>query len=109
MDYGKYKYEQTKREKETKKNQKVIETKEIRVSSNIAEHDFMFKCKNAKSFLESGHKVKFSIRFRGRELNNTKIGENMLNKFIEELSDISVVDKKPTLDGKTMITILSKK
>ena len=108
MNYGKYKFEQAKKEKEARKNQKTVEIKEIRVSTNIGEHDFNFKCKNAKSFLESGNKVKVSLRFRGRELNNVKIGENVLNKFIEALSDIAIVEKKPLLEGKTMFVILTK-
>ena len=99
---------QAKKEKEARKNQKIVELKEIRVSTNIGDHDFNFKCKNARSFLENGNKVKVSLRFRGRELNNVKIGEAVLNKFIEALSDIATVEKKPLLEGKTMFVILTK-
>lgn len=109
MNYGKYKFEQAKKEKESRKNQKTVELKEIRVTPNIGEHDFTFKSKNARSFLEAGNKVKFTVRFRGRELNNVKAGEVVLNKFVEDLSDISTVEKKPFLEGKTMFVILSKK
>ena len=109
MNYGKYKFEQAKKEKESRKNQKTVELKEIRVTPNIGDHDFSFKSKNARTFLESGNKVKFTVRFRGRELNNTKAGEIVLNKFIEDLSDISTVEKKPFLEGKTMFVILTKK
>ena len=109
MNYGKYKFEQAKKEKESRKNQKAVELKEIRVTPNIGEHDFTFKSKNARSFLEAGNKVKFTVRFRGRELNNVKAGEIVLNKFVEDLSDISTVEKKPFLEGKTMFVILSKK
>ena len=109
MNYGKYKFEQAKKEKESRKNQKAVELKEIRVTPNIGEHDFGFKCKNAKTFLEAGNKVKFTVRFRGRELNNVKAGEAVLNKFAEELSEISTVEKKPFLEGKTMFIILTKK
>lgn len=109
MNYGKYKFEQAKKEKESRKNQKAIELKEIRVTPNIGEHDFIFKSKNARSFIEAGNKVKFTVRFRGRELNNVKAGEVVLNKFVEDLSDISTVEKKPFLEGKTMFVILSKK
>ena len=109
MNYGKYKFEQAKKEKESRKNQKAVELKEIRVTPNIGEHDFGFKSKNARAFLEAGNKVKFTVRFRGRELNNTKAGEVVLNKFIEDLADISTVEKKPFLEGKTMFIILSKK
>ena len=99
MNYGKYKFEQAKKEKESRKNQKAIEIKEIRVTPNIGEHDFNFKSKNARGFLEDGNKVKFTVRFRGRELNNIKTGETILNKFVEDLSDISTVEKKPFLEG----------
>lgn len=109
MNYGKYKFEQAKKEKESRKNQKTVELKEIRVTPNIGEHDFTFKSKNARAFLESGNKVKFTVRFRGRELNNTKAGEIVLNKFVQDLSDISTVEKKPFLEGKTMFVILTKK
>lgn len=109
MNYGKYKFEQAKKEKESRKNQKAVELKEIRVSSNIGEHDFNFKSKNARSFLESGNKVKFTLRFRGRELNNVKAGEEILSKFAQSLEDIATVEKKPFLEGKTMFIILNKK
>ena len=109
MNYGKYKFEQSKKEKEAKKKQKVQETKELRITPNIEEHDFGFKAKNARKFLEDGNKVKISVRFRGRELNNTKMGEEVLNKFIANLEDISVVEKKPKLEGKNMFIILAKK
>ena len=109
MNYGKYKFEQSKKEKEAKKKQKVLEIKEIRVTPNIEEHDFGFKAKNARKFLEDGNKVKITVRFRGRELNNVKMGEDVLNQFISELEDISVVEKKPKLEGKNMFIILAKK
>lgn len=109
MNYGKYKFEQAKKEKESRKNQKAVELKEIRVTPNIGEHDFAFKCKNARAFLESGNKVKFTVRFRGRELNNVKAGENVLNKFAENLSEVANIEKKPFLEGKTMFIILTKK
>ena len=109
MNYGKYKFEQAKKEKESRKNQKADELKEIRVSSNIGEHDFQFKSKNAKAFLESGNKVKFTLRFRGRELNNVKAGEEILSRFAQSLEDIATVEKKPFLEGKTMFIILNKK
>ena len=109
MNYGKYKFEQAKKEKEAKKKQKVQETKELRVTPNIEEHDFQFKAKNAKKFLEDGNKVKITVRFRGREVNNVKSGENVLNRYIEELSEIAVVEKTPKLEGKNMFIILAKK
>ena len=109
MNYGKYKFEQAKREKEAKKKQKVLETKEIRITPNIEEHDFGFKTKNARKFIEDGNKVRVTVRFRGRELNYVKLGEQALNKFIEELSDIAVAEKRPVLEGKNMFIILAKK
>lgn len=109
MNYGKYKFEQSKREKEAKKKQKVLETKEIRITPNIEEHDFGFKTKNARKFIEDGNKVRVTVRFRGRELNYVKLGEQALNKFIEELSDVAVAEKRPILEGKNMFIILAKK
>ena len=109
MNYGKYKFEQAKKEKEAKKKQKVLEVKELRVTPNIEEHDFGFKTKNARKFLEAGNKVKITLRFRGKEVNNVKSGETVLNKFIESLEDIATVEKQPKLEGRNMFTILSKK
>ena len=109
MNYGKYKFEQAKKEKEAKKKQKIQETKELRITPNIEEHDFGFKAKNAKKFIEDGNKVKITVRFRGREVNNVKLGEAVINKFIEELSDIASPEKKPLLEGRNMFVILSKK
>ena len=109
MNYGKYKFEQAKKEKEAKKKQKIQETKELRITPNIEEHDFGFKAKNAKKFIEDGNKVKITVRFRGRELNYVKAGEETLNEFIENLSDIATVEKKPLLEGKNMFVILAKK
>ena len=109
MNYGKYKFEQAKKEKEAKKKQKIQETKELRVTPNIEEHDFGFKAKNAKKFIEDGNKVKITVRFRGRELNNVKMGENVLNDFAKELEDVAVVEKAPKLEGKNMFIILAKK
>ena len=107
MDYGKYKFEQAKREKESKKKQKTFELKELRVTPNIEEHDFNFKVKNAKKFLSDGNKVKITVRFRGRELNYVKLGEQVLNKFSEELSEVATLEKKPLLEGKNLFIILA--
>ena len=109
MNYGKYKFEQAKKEKEAKKKQKVTELKEIRITPNIEQHDFDFKAKNIRKFIEDGNKVKVTVRFRGRELNYVKLGEEALNKFIDNLSDIATPDKKAILEGKNMFIILSKK
>ncbi len=96
-------------EKEAKKKQKIFEIKEIRITPNIEQHDFEFKLKNAQKFIEDGNKVKITVRFRGREMNYLKLGEQVLNKFIEELAEISTVEKKPLLEGKNMFIILAKK
>ena len=109
MNYGKYKFEQSKKEKEAKKKQKVLEVKEIRITPNIEEHDFGFKAKNARKFIENGNKLKITVRFRGREINNSKMGEDVLNRFIEELADVAVVEKAPKLEGKNMFIMLAKK
>ena len=109
MNYGKYKFEQAKKEKEARKKQKAIEVKEIRITPNIEEHDFGFKLKNARKFIEDGNKLKITVKFRGREINNSKLGEDVLNRFIEGLEDIASVDRKPKLEGRNMFIMLSKK
>ncbi|MCX7709525.1 MAG: translation initiation factor IF-3 [Clostridia bacterium] len=109
MDYGKYMFELAKKEKEAKKNQKIITVKEVRVSAKIEEHDFDFKVKNAIKFLKDGDKVKVSIRFRGREMRYTTVGEEVLGKFADAVKDVGVVDKKPKLEGKSMIMFLNPK
>ncbi len=109
MNYGKYKFEQAKKEKEARKKQKTLEIKEIRITPNIEQHDFEFKAKNARKFIEDGNKVKITVKFRGRELNYVKLGESALNEFIENLSDVAVPEKKPVLEGKNMFIILAKK
>ena len=109
MNYGKYKFEQSKKEKEARKKQKTFELKEIRITPNIDTHDFEFKAKNAQKFLEDGNKVKITVRFRGREMNYLKQGEAVLNNFITALQDIAVAEKKPILEGKNMFIILAKK
>ncbi len=106
MDYGKYLFDQAKKEKEAKKNQKVIEVKEVRLSPSIDEHDFGFKQKNASKFLKDGNKVKVSVRFRGREMNYTQQGEKVLLRFAEGLAEFGAPDKKPKLEGKNMSMII---
>ena len=109
MDYGKYKYETSKKEREAKKNQKVINIKEVRLSPTIEKHDLEVKRKNAEKFLLSGDKVKVSIRFRGRQLSHTDIGQTIMEKFASDLEEIASVEKKPKLEGKSMIMIMSPK
>ncbi|MDI6600839.1 MAG: translation initiation factor IF-3 [Thermoanaerobacteraceae bacterium] len=107
MDYGKYRYELSKKEKEARKNQKVINIKEIRMTPSIEEHDFMVKVRNALRFLEDGDKVKVTIRFRGRELDHTSLAEELLYDFAEKLKDVGKVEKKPELEGKNMSIMIS--
>ena len=107
MDYGKYRFEQAKREKEAKKNQKVIELKEIRLSLNIDTNDFNTKVNQAAKFLQQGHKVKVSIRFRGREMAHTSLGIDVEQRFAQALEGKAVVDKQPKLEGRSMMMFLS--
>ncbi|MGI6698678.1 MAG: translation initiation factor IF-3 [Clostridia bacterium] len=109
MDYGKYKYETSKKEREAKKNQKVINIKEVRLSPTIEKHDLEVKRRNAEKFLLSGDKVKVSIRFRGRQLSHTEIGHSIMEKFAGDLEELAVVEKKPKMEGKNMIMIMSPK
>ena len=109
MDYGKYRFEQSKREKEAKKNQHVIEVKEIRMSPSIGENDFNTKLKNGQKFLREGDRVKVTVRFRGREMAHTNIGEQLLRKFAEQCAEIANLDKQPKLEGRNMSMFLSPK
>lgn len=102
MDYGKYLYELSKKEKEAKKKQASISIKEIRLSAKIEEHDFAFKLKNAMKFLQDGDKVKVSIRFKGREVQFTSMAYEVIDKFAEMIKDYGKMEKKPTMDGKCM-------
>lgn len=107
MDYGKYRYELNKKEKEARKNQRIVNIKEIRMRATIEEHDYMVKVKKALSFLEDGDKVKLTIRFRGRELDHTELAEKLLYDFAEKLKDVGKVEKKPILEGKNMSIMVS--
>lgn len=106
IDFGKYKYEQQKREKIQRKNQVVSVLKEIRLHPNTDVHDFQFKAKHAANFIEEGNKVKVSVIFKGRELAYTEQGEELINKFIETLSDIAKVEVPPKMEGRSMSAIL---
>lgn len=106
-DFGKYKYEALKREKEAKKNQKITEVKEVRLSPNIEDNDFMTKVNTARKFLLKGNKVKLTIKFRGREVMYVNNSHTLLNRFVTELSDISFVEKQSKLEGKNLSLILA--
>ena len=109
MDYGKYRFEQAKREKEAKKNQHVIEVKEIRMSPSIGENDFSTKLRAGQKFLADGDRLKVTIRFRGREMAHTNIGEQLLKSYAEQCANIANMDKNPKLEGRNMSMFLSPK
>ncbi len=109
MDYGKYRFEIAKKEKENRKNQKIVNLKEVRLSPSIDNHDFETKLKNACKFLKNGDKVKVSVRFRGREIHHTAIGEEILNRFAQGAEEFGTVDKKAKLEGKNMAITISPK
>ena len=109
MDYGKFRFEQLKKEKEAKKNQRVVEIKEVRMSPNIDTNDFQTKVKSAQKFLKDGDRVKVTVRFRGREMAHTSIGQELLISFGEQCADCASVDKPPKLDGRHMSMFLSPK
>ena len=107
LDYGKYRFEMQKKEKEAKKNQKVVELKEIRLSLNIDTNDFNTKVNQAAKFLQQGHKLKVSIRFRGREMAHTSLGLEVHNRFADALAGKAVIDKQPKLEGRSMMMFMS--
>lgn len=107
MNLGKYKFELQKREKENRKNQKTINVKEIQLSPSIDTNDLNTKCRNASKFLSKGDKVKVSVRFRGRELTHTEIGEALLKKFAEEIKDVGTVERPAKLEGRNMTMFLA--
>ncbi len=109
MDYGKYRFEQAKRDKEARKNQHIVEVKEIRMSPSIGANDFNTKLKSGQRFLQDGDRLKVTIRFRGREMAHTNIGEQLLKRFAEECAEICTVDKNPKLEGRFMAMFLSPK
>ena len=109
IDYGKFRYEQERREKEARKKQKITEVKEIRLSPNIDVNDLNTKANQARKFITKGDKVKVSLRFRGREMAHVNVGKQILDSFYEKLEDIAVVDKQPKLEGRNMVMFLTEK
>ncbi len=109
MDYGKFRFDQLKKEKEAKKNQRVVEIKEIRMSPGIDANDLNTKMRSAVKFLSDGNRVKVSVRFRGREMAHTEIGEELLTQFAASCAEVATLEKKPKLDGRHMSIFLSPK
>ena len=109
MDYGKYRFEQAQREKEARKNQKVVEIKEVRLSLNIDTNDFNTKVNHALRFLKDGNKVKVSLRFRGREMAHQQLGDTLMTRFAEACAELGSVEKIPKLEGRSMIMFLAPK
>lgn len=109
MDYGKFKFDQSKKDKEAKKKQKIIQVKEMKLRLGIEDHDFRVKAKNIQKFLEEGHKVKVTIMFRGREINHPEIGKILCDKLVEFLNKYAIIDKMAKHDGRNMIMILAPK
>jgi translation initiation factor IF-3 len=107
MDYGKYRFERDKKEKEAKKKQQVIELKEIQLSCRIDTHDFETKARHAQKFLESGNKVRVVMRFKGREMSHMAIGQEIMDKFQQSCSEFGAVDKAPVLDGRILSMVIS--
>ena len=109
IDYGKYKYELVRKEKEAKKKQKTVEIKEVRLSPNIDVNDLNTKCNSARKFIEKGNKVKVTLRFRGREMAHVESSKHILADFAEKLSDIAVIEKAPKMEGRSMMMFLTEK
>jgi translation initiation factor IF-3 len=109
MDYGKYKFEQQKREREARKKQKVINIKEVRFTPNIEEHDYYTKMRNVQKFLSKGDKVKCTIRFRGRQITHAELGRDLLDRLAQDVANVGVIEKKPSMDGRSMIMFLAPK
>jgi translation initiation factor IF-3 len=109
MNYGKYKYQQSKRTQEARKHQTVIRIKEVKVRPRTEEHDFQFKLRHVKRFLDEGNKVKISILFRGREIAHPEFGKELLNRFVEGVKDMMVIEQSPRLEGRNMVMIMAPK
>ncbi len=109
IDYGKYRYELARKEKEAKKKQKVVEVKEIRMSPNIESNDLQTKTNAAKKFLTKGNKVKVTLRFRGREMTHMQSSKHILDDFAESLADVAIIEKAPKVEGRSISMVLSEK
>lgn len=109
MDYGKYRYEQAKRDKEARKNQKTVEIKEVRMSLNIDTHDLNTKVSHARKFLRDGDKVKVSVRYRGREMAHPEMGKGLLEQFVQACGEDGVMEKAPKMEGRSLAMFIAPK
>ena len=109
MDYGKYCFEISKKEKEARKNQRIAEVKEIRLSVNIGSHDFDTKLSHAMKFLKGGHRIKIIVKFKGREMVHVDLGEKLINRFIESCNSLGAIEKQPKLEGRNLVCFLTPK
>jgi len=107
MDYGKYRFEQSKKEREIRKNQRVITVKEVRLSATIEDHDVDVKYKNAVKFLQDGNKVKVTIRFRGRQITHSEIGREVMDEFAEKIKEYGIIERRPLIEGRSMTMIIA--
>ncbi len=109
MDYGKYKYQQSKRQQEARKKQVQIQLKEVKIRPKTDEHDLQFKIKHVRRFLEEGNKAKITVVFRGREITHTELGQNALERFATELQDVCIIEVRPKIEGRSMFMIVAPK
>jgi translation initiation factor IF-3 len=109
MDFGKFKYQQSRRAKDARKKQTVIQVKEVKMGPKTDEHDFQFKARHVRRFIEDGNKAKVTIRFRGREMVHTELGRRLLDRMTQELADLAAIESHPKLEGRNMVMILTPK
>ena len=107
MDYGKFKYEEQRRQREARKKQHQVQVKEVKMRPGIKEHDFAFKARHARRFLEEGHKVRLTVMFRGRQITHPELGKEVLDRFAEALRDVAKVEQEPQMDARTMVMVLA--
>jgi translation initiation factor IF-3 len=109
MDYGKFKYQQSKKLQEAKKKQVQVQVKEVKLRPKTDEHDILFKIKHVRRFLEEGNKAKITVVFRGREITHMNIGQNVLDRFVDDLKDVAIIEARPRMEGRSMFVIVAPK
>lgn len=109
MDYGKFKYQQSKKLQESRKKQVQVQVKEIKIRPKTDEHDLLFKAKNVRRFLEEGNKAKITLVFRGREITHVDFGQKVMDRFVEELQDVAIIEVRPKMEGRSMFMIVAPK